>query len=84
MKVGFFLEEGRQLIFGAKILERLHGFLLTLQDENAHDTVVHKIGQTILRCVPFRDLFSLADTHSAFFYLPFQHSNQSNCTGKIF
>lgn len=64
-------EEGRQLIIEANVVERLHAFLLTLQNEKSRDSIVHKIGQTILRCIPLRDVYGISGVHSAFSYLPF-------------
>ncbi|XP_046441792.1 cytosolic carboxypeptidase 4-like isoform X2 [Daphnia pulex] len=65
-------KEGRQVIIEAKVVERLHAFLLALPNEKARDTLIHKIGQTILRCVPLHDLPVTNGTHSAFRYLPFE------------
>nr|CAH0112957.1 unnamed protein product [Daphnia galeata] len=65
-------EEGRQVIIEAKVVERLHAFLLTLPNEKARDILIHKIGQTILRCVPLHDLPVTNGTYSAFRYLPFE------------
>ena len=57
--------------------------MLTLPNEKTRDTVVHKIGQTILRCVPLHDLVGMADTHSVFLYLPFGPVIESESTSKF-
>lgn len=71
IKVCSFLGEGRQLVNATKIVDRLHAFLLTLPNEKSRDTVVHKVGQTILRCVPLRQIAGLTNGRSAFSYSPF-------------
>ncbi|XP_032793562.2 LOW QUALITY PROTEIN: cytosolic carboxypeptidase 4 [Daphnia magna] len=67
-------KEGRQLIIEAKVVERLHAFLLTIQNEKNRDTIIQKIGQTILRCVPLHDLLVARCTYSALSYVPFGSS----------
>jgi hypothetical protein len=57
--------------------------LLALPNEKARDTLIHKIGQTILRCVPLHDLPVTNGTHSAFRYLPFE-SISSGSLGSSF
>ena len=64
-------DEGRKLIINANGLERLYKFVLAAPDDKSYDAVVHKIGQTILRCVPLQDLPGHTNWHSAFVYHPF-------------
>lgn len=60
--------DGQELIKDAGLIPRLHSYLLQISADKNCDVVVHKIGLTILRCVPLRNLPGLTDTHSAFIY----------------
>ncbi|XP_057364799.1 cytosolic carboxypeptidase 4-like isoform X2 [Daphnia carinata] len=73
-------KEGRQLIIEAKVVERLHAFLLMIQNEKNRDTIIYKIGQTILRCGPLHDLLVTGCKYSALSYSPFGSSALSGDT----
>lgn len=64
-------EEGQELIKDAGLIERLHSYLLQISADKNCDALVHKIGQTILRCIPLRNLPGLTDAYSAYVYRSF-------------
>ena len=63
--------DGQELIKDAGLIPRLHSYLLQIAADKNSDAVVHKIGLTILRCIPLRNLPGLTDTYSAYVYRSF-------------
>lgn len=67
-------ESGPELIKDAGLVERLHSYVLQISTDEKSDVIIHKIGQTILRCIPLRNLPGLTDTRSAYVYRSFGRS----------